>query len=131
MALGFVCVTAFAQGPVSAEEAQERESVTEQVQERAQTRWEEQADKELGLEKGLARKLMTQEEWRTHQGKMQTMTAQEKERYRKEIHERMEERAKEKGISAPETPRARGTMDGTGALGTGKGGMGKGGGRGR
>ncbi|MCK9473966.1 hypothetical protein [Sulfurimonas sp.] len=60
-------------------------------------------------------------------------TTQEQEKVRKEHHELMKERAKEKGISLPDEPPARGGGMGTGGgmMGPGGGGMGPGGGRGR
>ena len=51
--------------------------------------------------RGLAPKLMTEEEWKAHQEKMRTMTPEQREQYRKEVHQQMMERAKEKGISTP------------------------------
>jgi len=126
IALGLACAAAFTQQPVFAQETQEQKTVEERVQESTQTRWEEQAEKTFGFEKGLGQKLMTQEEWREHQRMMQTMTAEEREQYRKEVHQRMMDRAKEKGISLPDTPGPRGPADRTG-----RGGMSGGGGRGR
>ncbi len=82
------------------------------VQEQAQTRWEEQAEKNLGLGRGLGKRLMTEEEWREHHRKMQSMSATEREQYRKEVHQLMMERAKERGITVPETPGPRGPMKG-------------------
>lgn len=99
---------------------------------RTQLRWDQQVEQTFGLGRGLGRQLMTQEEWQEHQRKMQTMTAEERERYRQEIHQRMTERAREKGLAIPESPDRRGPMGGPGMTGgSGMGGRGPGGGRGR
>jgi hypothetical protein len=42
---------------------------------------------------------MTEEEWKEHQAKMRSMTSREREDYRREVHEKMVERAKDKGIA--------------------------------
>jgi len=47
---------------------------------------------------------MTEEEWKEHQTKMRSLTGEERERYRQEIHDKMAERAKEKGITMPPGP---------------------------
>lgn len=127
IALGFACFTALAQGPVSSEEMQQRTSTEEDVQERAQTRWDQQAEKTFGFSKGLGQKLMTQEEWREHQRKMQTMTEEEREQYRKEVHQLMKERAKERNISIPDTPGPHGPAGtpGSSGMGMGKGSRGR------
>lgn len=117
--IGLCSLVAYSWGPVQAQAAQEQKAVGEQTQ----TRWEEQAEKDLGLERGVGRKLMTEEEWREHQRKMRSVTAKEREEYRKEFHQQMVERARERGITIPETPGPRGPMKGPGP--------GMGGGRGR
>ena len=102
------------------------------VRERVQGRWEQQAEQAFGLGRGQGRQLMTQDEWQEHQRKMQSMTAVERERYRQEVHQRMVERAKERGIGIQETPGPRGPMGGPGMTGgSGMGGRGSGGRRGR
>ncbi len=68
-------------------------------------RWGQQAEKEFRIGRGLAPRLMTEEEWKEHQQKMQQMTAEERERYRQEVHQRMMERARERGITVPPGPR--------------------------
>jgi hypothetical protein len=78
--------------------------------------------------------IMTQQERIEYRDKMRAArTTQEQEKVRKEHHELMKERAKEKGISLPDEPPARGGGMGTGGgmMGPGGGGMGPGGGRGR
>lgn len=76
----------------------------------ARPRWGQQAEKEFRMGRGLGPKLMTEEEWREHQEKMRRMTPEEREKYRREVHEKMVERAREKGIAMPEPrgPRGRG-----------------------
>ncbi len=96
------------------------------AQAQEETRWENRAEKSLGLGPGLARQLMTEEEWREHHRKMQTMTSEEREQYRKEVHQQMVERAKEKGVEIPDKPRR--TDGDRGGKGMGGG---RGGGRGR
>lgn len=59
-------------------------------------RWGQQAEKEFRLGRGLAPRLMTEEEWKEHQAKMRAMTPEERKKYRAEVHEKMLERAKEK-----------------------------------
>lgn len=85
--------------------------------------------------------LMTQQERAEQRDKMRAAkTAEEREQIRKEHHERMKERAKERGVTLPDEPPARGSRmgsggsgmgSGSGGMGSGGGGMGSGGGRGR
>ena len=60
-------------------------------------RWGAQAEKEFRLGRGLAPQLMTEDEWKEHQEKMRSMSPEEREKYRQETHQKMQERAKEKG----------------------------------
>jgi uncharacterized membrane protein YgcG len=74
--------------------------------------------------------LMTQQERTDYHAKMRTVkTAQEREQIRKEHHEQMQVRAKERGVTLPDEPPGRG--GGMGSGGGGMGGMGSGGGRAR
>lgn len=83
--------------------------------------------------------LMTQQERNEHRAQMrQAKTPEERERIRAEHHERMKERARERGITLPDVPPAtpgrgmgQGGMGqgGMGQGGMGQGGMGPGGGR--
>lgn len=53
--------------------------------------------------------LMTEQERMEHREKMQSMkTMEERERYRKEHHEKMMQRAKERGVTLPDVPSDRG-----------------------
>ncbi|MBI3015721.1 MAG: hypothetical protein HYY65_11845 [Candidatus Tectomicrobia bacterium] len=98
------------------------------VRQQAQANWDQQAEQAFGLGRGQGRQLMTQEEWQEHQQKMQTMSVEDRERYRQEVHERMSQRAREKGISPSERPQPRGPMGGPGTGGSGRtGGSGMGG----
>ena len=74
--------------------------------------------------------LMTPQERREHRAKMRSAkTAEEREKVRLEHHEAMQARAKEKGVTLPEVPPARGGgMGPGGGMGSGGGGMGPGGG---
>jgi len=94
-------------------------------------RWEQQAERAFSLGRGQGQQLMTQEEWQEHQRRMQNMTAEERERYRQEVHQRMLEQARERGIVLPEVPGPRGPMGGPGMGGPGTGGWGSGGRGGR
>ncbi|HEX7124553.1 MAG TPA: hypothetical protein VF406_02105 [Thermodesulfobacteriota bacterium] len=82
--------------------------------------WDRQAEQTFMLGPGMGRRLMTQEEWAEHQEKMRTMTPQEREQYRQEMHARMQQRAREKGIALPDVPR--GPMSGAPGRGMGPGG---------
>ncbi len=85
-------------------------------------------------EQAYGSQLMTQQERAEQRDKMRAArTAEEREQIRKEHHERMQERAKERGVALPDEPPARGSRmgSGKGGMGSGGGGMGSGGGRGR
>ena len=72
--------------------------------------------------------LMTQQERMEYRNQMRTLkTQEERNSFRIEHHKRMQERAKDKGLTLPDTPPERGAGMGPGAGG----GMGGGGGRGR
>ena len=64
-------------------------------------RWAEQAEKDFRLGRGMGPKLMTEDEWKEHHEKMGTLKGEERERYRREVHEKMMGRAKERGIASP------------------------------
>lgn len=71
--------------------------------------------------------LMNQQERNEHRSKMRSFnTEQERERYRKEHHKKMQVRAKKQGVKLPDEPLPRGQ-----GRGPGGGGMGPGGGMGR
>jgi hypothetical protein len=80
-------------------------------------RWGQQAEKEFWLGRGLGPKLMTEEEWTEHQQKMRTMTAEERERYREQVHQQMMERAKEQGVALPRAMEPPGPGGGMGSRG--------------
>ena len=95
--------------------------------------WQADVEGELGLGRGQGRKLMTKEEWQDHRSQMQTLEGEERERYRKEWHEMIVERARERGITMRAEPpqgRGPGTGGGPGMGGGGMGGGAGGGGRG-
>ncbi|MBI5784375.1 MAG: hypothetical protein HZA64_02865 [Rhodocyclales bacterium] len=78
--------------------------------------------------------LMTRQERMEYRNQMRTLkTQQERNAFRLEHHTRMQERAKERGMTLPDTPPAAGGGMGPGraAGGMGMGGPGMGGGRGR
>ena len=75
--------------------------------------------------------LMTQQERIEHRAKMQSMnTQEERERYRMEHHMKMQQRAKEQGVTLPDSPPMGSGMGSGRGMGGGQGG-GMGGGRGR
>jgi hypothetical protein len=134
-------------GPVAAQPAEPPDAGApdrEQVQERA--REELQVERR---ERVFGRDLMTEEELRQHHETLRSLrTEEERERFRKEHHERMLERARERGVEIPAEPgqgpgggagagppsgRGQGTGPGVGkGKGAGAGGgMGSGGGPGR
>jgi hypothetical protein len=96
-----------------------------QEQPAAQGGWEQQAEESFYLPQGTGGRLMNQEEWQQHRQKMQSMNAQERDRYRQEWHKRMMQRAHECGVGMPEMPGGHGMMGPGGGMG---GGMGHGGG---
>lgn len=70
--------------------------------------------------------LMSKQERIEHRNRMRTFkTEEEREAYRNEHHKRMQERAREKGLSLPDTPRQRGKGLGDPADSSGRG-MGRG-----
>ena len=76
--------------------------------------------------------LMTRKERAEHRAKMRSLkTKEERDAYRLEHHKKMQERAKEKGVTLPDEPPAAGMGPGGGGMGPGGGGMGPGGGRNR
>ncbi|MBI4995756.1 MAG: hypothetical protein HZC22_02430 [Rhodocyclales bacterium] len=77
--------------------------------------------------------LMTQQERLEYRNQMRTMqTQEERNAFRLEHHRKMQERAKEKGLTLPDAPPAAGGGMGPGRAGGGMGmGPGMGGGRGR
>jgi hypothetical protein len=72
------------------------------------------------------RQLMTPKEMTEYRAKMRTAkTAEEREKLRKEHHDKMAARAKERGVKIPDEPPARGPGMGPGkGMGPGGGGMG-------
>jgi hypothetical protein len=74
--------------------------------------------------------LMTKQERAEYQAKMRAAkTPEEQEKIRNEHHARMQERAKERGVTLPDEPPAKGGgMGPGGGMGQGGGGMGPGGG---
>jgi hypothetical protein len=74
--------------------------------------------------------LMTRQERIEHRNQMRTLkTQEERNAYRTEHHRKMQERAKEKGVTLPDTPPAAGGGMGPGPGGGRGSGMGGGGGR--
>jgi hypothetical protein len=63
--------------------------------------WGTNAEKEFRLGAGMGPRLMTEEEWKEHQAKMRTLKGAELETYRREMHDKMVARAKERGIEMP------------------------------
>lgn len=80
---------------------------------------------------GFGKDIMTPEEREAHRAKMRSFdTEDEREAYRKQHHQRMQERAAERGVALPDEPLPRGHAGGAGrGPGAGRGG-GAGAGRG-
>ena len=66
--------------------------------------WGANAEKEFRLGAGMGPKLLTEEEWKEHQAKMRTLKGSERDAYRREMHDKMVARAKERGIDMPPMP---------------------------
>lgn len=66
--------------------------------------WGANAEKEFRLGAGMGPKLMTEDEWKEHQTKMRTLKGAELDAYRREMHDKMVARAKERGTDMPATP---------------------------
>ena len=95
-----------------------------QTQEKAQTQKQEQI---------YGSQLMTQQERTEYRAKMRAAkTVEEREQVRKEHHERIKERANERGVTLPDEPPAigGGMGPGSGGMGHGSGGVGPGSGMG-
>lgn len=76
--------------------------------------WARQAEETFQLGPGVGRELMTQEEWQQHRETMRSLGPEERQRYRQEWHQKMVERARERGITLPKTPQGPGGPRGGG-----------------
>ena len=77
-------------------------------------------------EQVYGRDLMTEQEFKEHKARMRSFESEtERDKYRYEHHKKMQQRAKQQGVTLPDTPQSGGKGMGTGG---GQGG-GKGGGR--
>lgn len=78
--------------------------------------WSMQAEESFYLNSGMAERLMTQDEWQKYSQKMQGMKADEREEFRREMHSKMMDRAREKGLQVPDVPpeHGKGTTTGKG-----------------
>ena len=97
----------------------------DQVRSQVQTQTQEQV---------YGSQMMTPQERAEHRAKMRAAkTVEEREQIRKENHERMQARAKERGVTLPDEPPmgGAGMGPGGGGMGPGGGGMSPRGGRGR
>lgn len=100
-----------------AEQAQQQVQKKEQVQQQTTSR-----------EQVYGSQLMTRQERIEHRNKLRAAkTAEERQQIRAEHHTRMQERARERGVTLPDMPPAAGGGKG---MGPGGGGMGPGGGMG-
>src|SRR5512135_449809 len=108
---------------LAAEQAQVQEKAQAQVQEKAQAQVQEKAQAQK-RERVYGSQLMTRKERVEYRARMRAAkTAEEREQIRKEHHESMQARAKERGVTLPDEP----PMRGGGMMAPG-GGMGPGGG---
>ena len=103
----------------------------DQVKQQDQTRQQDRV-RTQDQEQVYGSQLMTQQERTAYRAKMRAAkTQEERERVRAEHHEQMKVRAKERGVTLPDEPPARGGgMSPGGGMGPGGGGMGPGGGMG-
>ena len=76
--------------------------------------WGQQAEENFYIGPGMGPRLMTEQEWQEHRKKMQSMSPEERQKYREEWHKKMVERARERGITMPETPGPKGPGKGMG-----------------
>jgi hypothetical protein len=100
----------------------------DQEQKQSQTQAQAQAQEQI-----YGSQLMTQKERTEFSARMRAATtAEEREKLRKEHHERMQVRAKERGVTLPDEPPVMGggMMGSGGPMGAGGGGSGQGGGMG-
>jgi uncharacterized protein HemX len=98
--------------------AGEQDSKQKQTQQKEQVQAQDQEAKMIyGWE------LMTVKEREEHRNKMRSFkTEEERTAYRQEHHKKMQQRAKEKGVTIPDEPRERGSGAGPGGgQGTGSG----------
>lgn len=110
---------------------QDRDRDKLQTQDKDQTRDKLQTRDQIRDRDIYGSQLMTTEERNEYRAKMRAAkTAQEREQIRKEHHERMKVRAKEKGVTIPDEPPERGKgmgprdgMGPGGGMGPGAGGM--------
>lgn len=115
---------------VGASWAAEGEQVQQQIQKKEQVQ-----QQTTSREQVYGSQLMTRQERIEHRNKLRTAkTAEEREQIRAEHHTRMQERAREKGVTLPDMPppagAGKGMGPGGGGMGPGGGGMGSGGGMG-
>jgi len=103
----------------------------DQVKQQDQTRQQDRV-RTQDQEQVYGSQLMTQQERTAYRAKMRAAkTQEERERVRAEHHEQMKVRAKERGVTLPDEPPARGGgMSPGGGMGPGGSGMGPGGGMG-
>lgn len=124
-------VAAFALPALAEDAPQVKEK--EQVKEQTQVQTKEQAKPQVRQrtrDQIYGSQMMTNEERRVYRNRMRAAkTLEEREQIRKEHHEEMVKRAKERGVTLPDEPPMRGGgMGPGGGMGSG-GGMGPGGGR--
>ena len=115
-----VVVAALLPAMVSVANAADKDQDRTRDQDRLQTQDKDQIqDRQI-----YGSQLMTQQERNEYRTRMRAAkTAEEREQVRKEHHEQMKARAKEKGVTLPDEPPARGMG---GGMGPGGGGMGPG-----
>ena len=102
---------------------QDRDQTKDQIQDKTQ-------DQTRTRDRIFGSQMMTQQERNEYRARMRSAkTLQEREQIRAEHHERMKVRAKERGVTLPGDPPARGSMGPGGGMGP-SGGIGPGGGMG-
>jgi hypothetical protein len=74
--------------------------------------WKTDVERTFYLSPGLGEKLMTQDEWKSHQGRLYEMDFNEQAAYRQEWHKKLMQQARDKGIALPEVHPAHGDQAG-------------------
>lgn len=127
--ISFFSIVLFFVAGVSQAADQVRDQTRDQTKDQIKDQTKDQTQDRTRLRDQIyGSQLMTEQERIEHRNTMRSMkTAQEREAYQLEHHKRMQERAKEKGVTLPNEPMMR--PGGMGPGGMGGGGMGPGGGR--
>ncbi len=101
---------AWAQLSVADDKDQDRDRTQDQTKDKTQDKTRDKLQTRTN-DRIYGYNLMTEEERLEYRNRVRTLkTAKEREQFRLEHHKKMQERAKEKGITLPDEPPARGGM---------------------